>query len=67
MSWLPRKKVVVPVDFSESSADAVREALQLVGSPTDLHVLHVLMPLELFYPGVLGEAVNEDEIGRAHV
>jgi nucleotide-binding universal stress UspA family protein len=47
MSWLPKKNVVVPVDFSESSADAVQVALEAVAQPSDLHVVHVLTPLEV--------------------
>ena len=41
MSWLPKKTVVVPVDFSTASADALQTALQLVARPKDLHVIHV--------------------------
>mgnify|MGYP003390207020 CR=1 FL=1 len=44
MSWLPKKTVVVPVDFSTASADAVRTAMQLVAHPKDLHVLYVTAP-----------------------
>src|SRR5580765_2889157 len=47
MSWLPKKNVVVPVDFSESSADAVKVALETVAQPSDLHVVHILTPLEV--------------------
>ena len=44
MSWLPKKTVVVPVDFSTASADALRTAMQLVAVPQDLHVLYVTLP-----------------------
>jgi nucleotide-binding universal stress UspA family protein len=46
MSWLPKKFVVVPVDFSEESIAAVETALALVASPADLHVLHILPTIE---------------------
>ena len=36
MSWLPKKLVVVPVDFSEESIAAVETALSLVAQPTDI-------------------------------
>ena len=41
MSWLPKKTVVVPVDFSTASADALQTALTLVVEPQDLHVIYV--------------------------
>ena len=41
MSWLPKKTVVVPVDFSTASADAVKTGLTLVANPADLHVIYV--------------------------
>ena len=44
MSWLPKKTVVVPVDFSSASADAFQTAMQLVAQPKDLHVLYVALP-----------------------
>ena len=42
MAWVPRKRVVVPVDFSEESVRALREAAALAESPDSLHVVHVL-------------------------
>ena len=44
MSWLPKKTVLVPVDFSTASADALQTAMQLVAQPKDLHVLYVAVP-----------------------
>ena len=41
MSWLPKKTVVVPVDFSTASADAVKTAMPLVAKPEDVHVIYV--------------------------
>jgi nucleotide-binding universal stress UspA family protein len=46
MSWLPKKFVVVPVDFSEESFGAIQTALQMVASPADVHVLNVLPSIE---------------------
>ncbi len=53
MSWLPKKTVLVPTDFSEPSAEAVHTALELVESGADVHVLHVLQPIEHTAPEVL--------------
>jgi nucleotide-binding universal stress UspA family protein len=46
MAWLPKKSVVVPVDFSDDSFAALDTALQLVGSPSGVHVVHVLPTFE---------------------
>ena len=57
MSFLPKKLIVVPVDFSSCSATAIRTALELADSPADVHVIHVVQPLNPASP--LG--VWEDE------
>jgi len=49
MPWFPKKSVIVPVDFSEESIDAINVGLALVDLPSHLHVVHVLIditPLE---------------------
>ena len=53
MSWLPKKQILVPTDFSEPSLEAIRTALELVKTPADIHVLHVLPDIETTAPGVL--------------
>jgi nucleotide-binding universal stress UspA family protein len=53
MSWLPKKTVLVPTDFSEPSVDAVNTALDLVENPSDVHVLYVLEELEHTAPAAL--------------
>jgi nucleotide-binding universal stress UspA family protein len=60
MPWLPKKTVVVPVDFSDSSADALAVALQAVAGPADLHVIHVLLPLDYMSPGAVFDTVTEE-------
>jgi len=60
MSWLPKQKVVVPIDFSEMSMDAISTALELVEKPSDVHVLHVLVPLEGLSPGVVWGEINDE-------
>jgi nucleotide-binding universal stress UspA family protein len=62
MSWLPKKSVVVPVDFSEHSLIAMRTALEFVQLPSDLHVIHVIMPLEMISVGEMW--VAEDVVSR---
>ena len=41
MAWLPRKCVVVPIDFSPASDNAIRTALSIVADPKHVHVIHV--------------------------
>ena len=65
MSWLPKKNVVVPIDFSDESLAAVDTALEMVDSPTQLHVIHVLADIIVTEPGVIWEAVD-DESRREH-
>lgn len=45
MYWLPRKKVLVPTDFSEASVDAMHTALAMVEFGHNVHVLHVVEPI----------------------
>ena len=53
MSWLPKKTILVPVDFSEPSVEAIRTALELVNDPASVHVLHVFDEIEHTAPAVL--------------
>lgn len=52
MSWTPRHSVVVPVDFSDSSAAAVATALELIDDPQHMHLVHSLVPLDIVSPGI---------------
>lgn len=45
MYWLPRKKVLVPTDFSDASVDAMHTALAMVEYGHNVHVLHVVEPI----------------------
>lgn len=62
MSWLPKKSVVVPVDFSDYSIVAIQTALEFVSSPSDVHVIHVILPLEMINVGEVW--VAEDVASR---
>jgi nucleotide-binding universal stress UspA family protein len=42
MNWTSKKILVVPIDFSDESFRALDEALVMVDSPAQLHVIHVL-------------------------
>jgi nucleotide-binding universal stress UspA family protein len=65
MAWLPKRNVVAPVDFSAQSFAAVDQALELVASPTDLHLIHVLPVVIPADPGVVWTSID-DESRRRH-
>lgn len=60
MSWLPKKKVVVPFDFSEESTSALDVALQMVDGPGNVDVVHVLPELNVAEPGVIWDQVDDE-------
>jgi len=65
MAWLPKQKVLVPIDFSEDSLEAVDIGLALVAEPAGLHVLHVLAEFQPSEPLLLLEAY-ESGLRRKH-
>lgn len=42
MNWANNKTIVVPIDFSDESVRALDEALEMVVSPSQVHVVHVM-------------------------
>jgi nucleotide-binding universal stress UspA family protein len=59
MAWLPKNKVLVPVDFSEASLQAIETALQLVAKPSNLLVVHVLPEISAVEPGEIWRTIDE--------
>lgn len=59
MPWLPKKCVLVPVDFSEPCYEAVRVGRQMVAEGDQLHVVHVLPALHAGDPGVIWEQIDD--------
>jgi nucleotide-binding universal stress UspA family protein len=47
MPWLPKNKIVTPVDFSDESIAALDTALELVADATHLKIVHVLPKVEM--------------------
>ena len=64
MSWLPKKSVVVPIDFSDESLAALESALELVAAPSHLHAIHVLPALETVDPGVIWGTIDNASRSR---
>ncbi|HUE12610.1 MAG TPA: universal stress protein [Planctomycetaceae bacterium] len=60
MSWLPKKCVVVPYDFSERSGQAIEIARDLVADLTNLHLIHVLSMITASDPGMVWDVVDND-------
>jgi len=60
MDWKHIKTIVVPVDFSEISMEAVDTSLQLAHPSTTIHVLHVLPELSPLEPGEVWETITNE-------
>lgn len=56
--------VIVPIDFSSESPGAIEAALEIVAEPAQLHLIHVMPPLETVSPGVLLGDVTDDSRKR---
>ena len=60
MPWKPKETVVVPIDFSDASVNAVRTALGCAERPDGVRVIHVLPPLSILTEGSLGAILNDE-------
>ena len=56
--------VVVPVDFSDASFDAVKVAIEMTGSASNVHVIHVIPEL-LSTADYLREAMTQQGTDKA--
>ncbi len=59
MNWLPRKTVIVPIDFSDDSFAALDMAVEMAADTADLRVVHVLAELEPAEPGVIWHTIDD--------
>jgi len=59
MSWLPRKTIVVPIDFSVDSFTALTISQELIDNPRHLHLIHVLPIITPNEPGVIWEMIDD--------
>ena len=60
MTWLPKKTIVVPVDFADESVNAIGTALEFVDRPSDVHVIHVMIPPRSMAPADLWMEALDD-------
>ncbi|HVU90329.1 MAG TPA: universal stress protein [Pirellulales bacterium] len=58
MPWLPKKCVIVPIDFSDEAFGALDTALDMVDSTSALHALYVLPVLDPAEPGVIWTTID---------
>lgn len=66
MVWNIKKPIVVPYDFSEHGMAALRQAIELVDNPQQIHVVHVLPFMIPTEPGVVWATVDDaDRIRHA--
>ncbi len=64
MNWLPRRTVLVPVDFSDDSFAAVDVALELAGDPSQVHIFHVLPEPHVLEPEVQWQMIDSENRRR---
>lgn len=61
MSLLPRKSVLIPIDFSELSYQALAPAKEHVEDVSSLKLLHVLAPLHPADPAAMWDTVSNED------
>ena len=61
MSWLKKKSVLIPLDFSELSYQAIPPAREYVENISSLGVIHVLTPSNQEYPMVMEEPLESEK------
>ena len=71
MSSFPKKRVVVPIDFSSASDKAIQTALEVTRCPEEVHVIHVaLLPDFIPYAGEVVSTVEPERwlsLARTHL
>ena len=60
MSLFVGDRILVPIDFSQDSFNALDETLNYVKDPNKITVIHVLLPLESVDPGVIWSTLNDN-------
>ncbi|HXY36504.1 MAG TPA: universal stress protein [Planctomycetaceae bacterium] len=60
MSWVTKKCVVVPFDFSDESVKALEAAPEFVDDLKNIHVIHVLFTIIAGEPGMSFEALDNE-------
>ena len=66
MAWETKKPIVVPIDFSGQSVDAIGTACEMATSRDQIHVVHVVAKLDQIVPSAK-LSLPSDEDRRAAV
>lgn len=61
MSWLTKKSVLIPLDFSELSYEAIAPAREYVEAETSLTLIHVLTPLHPADPAAMWNTLDNEQ------
>lgn len=61
MSWLKKDCVLVPIDFSDVSYQAIPVAKAYIEETAALKIIHVLSPLHPADPAVIWDTLKDDE------
>lgn len=61
MNWLKKDSVLVPIDFSDISYQAIPVAKTYIEETTVLNVIHVLSPLHPADPAAMWDTIKDDE------
>ncbi|MGD1895692.1 MAG: universal stress protein [Phormidesmis sp.] len=61
MSWLKKKTVLVPTDFSESSYEAIAVGKAYLEDVSGLQIIHSLSPLHPADPAAMWDTLKDDE------
>lgn len=61
MSWLVKKSVLVPIDFSELSYKAIAPAKEFVEKETFLTLIHVLTALHPADPAAMWNTLDDEQ------
>lgn len=61
MSWLEKKSVLIPLDFSEWSYQAISPAREYVENISSLKIIHVLAPLHPADPAALWNTLDDEQ------
>lgn len=59
MPTLVKDTVIVPIDFSDESYQALEIALDLVNEPSCVHIVHVLFELSAVEPAMVWETISK--------
>lgn len=58
MTFKPKKSILVPIDFSDRSFEALDTALEMAESPAAVHAVYVMLDLSPMEPGEIWGTID---------